>query len=593
MNDMKQIFILIMLCLHSLSFAAHSPVEKIEQFYSSAVVKEDSSILVTETVAVRSNGEQIRRGIFRVLPYKGVSDYEIVSVSRDGKAEPYTVKKSSSAKTVYIGYPERILAPGRYIYKLSYTVKGAVRFQKNFDEFYWNVTGNDWQFPIQSAFFRLSLPPGVQTVPGGVSLYTGAAGEKGQDARQLRELFFETTRPLSAGEGFTVSVAWNKGVVKERPFVERIFSKSGMWFLVVWALLFVYYIFVWRWVGKDPETRILRSFTPPEGLSPAQVRYLRLMGWDFQMLSVVLISLALKGCVKVKKTGGSFELSLITPPAGVSLSPEEQACKDVLFEQGACLAVSGEFVKIFQKANSAGKNALKQWAGKRFFSRNAWYNFPGYLVGAAWFVFLAYHVPADFSRAQWVLVAAFFVLALRSAVGKLFPHITGKIPFFWLVLLVVIFVLCGGKWGALSAGVFAPGIIFSYLVRAYTPLGRQKMDEVEGFLQYLEVAETNRVFASNPTDATRIYCNYLPYAVALDVQNKWWTALEHALGNAAAKQALESQGYSVLPEGGAALASAVRSALMPPSSSSDSSGSGFGGGGCSGGGSGGGGGGGW
>lgn len=591
---MKRFLICLILCVCSAVCAVALSTEKIEQFSSFAVVKEDSSVEVTETIIVRADGDKIRRGIFRTLPYKGVSDYEIVSVLRDGKAEPYTVKKSSSDKTVYIGDSGRILPPGRYVYELSYTVKGAVRFQKDFDEFYWNVTGNDWQFPIQAASFRLSLLQGAEVVPGGVSFYTGIAGAKGQNARQLQELFFETTRPLSAYEGFTVSVAWNKGIVKEPSFVERIFSGLAVWFLIAWVLLVIYYIFVWRWVGKDPKARVLRRFTPPEGLSPAQVRYLRLMGWNKQMLSVILISLSLKGYVKVKKVNGLFELSLLTPPADVPLSPEELACKEVLFKRGDWLSVSNAFVENFQGANSAGKNALKKWAGKRFFSRNAWCNFPSYLFGAAWFIFLAYQVPADFSMVQWGVAVAILILALRSFFEYWFPRTADKIPFFWLVFLIEIFILCGVKWGALSACVFAPGVIFSYLVRAYTLLGRQKMDEIEGFKEYLEVAEINRVFASNPTDAARIYCDYLPYAVALDVQNKWWTALEHALGAAAASQELESQGYSVVAAGElSALASAISLASVPPSSDSSSSDSGFGGGGCSGGGSGGGGGGGW
>lgn len=158
---MKRFFLLGLLLLYSAVAAAAAPVEQIEQFSSSAVVKEDSSVLVTETIVVRSNEDKIRRGIFRELPYKGVSDYKIVSVSRDGKAEPYSVQKSSSEKTIYIGDSDKLLPAGRYIYTLSYIVQGAVRFQTEFDELYWNVTGNAWKFPIQSASFRLSLPQGA------------------------------------------------------------------------------------------------------------------------------------------------------------------------------------------------------------------------------------------------------------------------------------------------------------------------------------------------------------------------------------------------------------------------------------------------
>lgn len=590
---MKQFFLLITFCLSC--FAAWAvPVEKIERFSSFAVVNEDSSVSVTETIAVQSYQDKIRRGIFRVLPYKGVSDYELVSVTRDGKNEPYQIENTPSAKTVYIGNSSRILPAGKYIYELSYVVKGAVRFQKEFDEFYWNVTGNDWQFPIQSASFRLSLPPGAQVIADGVSYYTGASGEKGQDAYRPHELAVEVTRPLAAGEGLTVSVAWNKGVVKEPFYKSQIFVVV---LLLVWLLLLVYYYWAWNKVGKDPETRVLRRFTPPDGLSPAQVRYVRLMGWDEPAFSVIIISLVQKGYMEVKKASKSeFTLMRLTPSAGVSLSPEEQVCLDELFKEKDCIKVDNKFAGAFQSAESAACGALDSWAGKRFFSHNKRYNLPGYLFVAAWIVLVAV---AAHMRSDGIPLACCVVMAIQMlwVLGKYFcPRVADKIPFFWLMLLGALLVLYGWRWSVLSAVVFVPGVIFAYLVRAYTVLGRQKMDEIEGFLQYVEVAETNRVFASNPTDAARIYCDYLPYAVALDVQNKWWNAFERELGKAAAEQVLESQGYSVMSaDEFLGLFSAVRSASVPSSSYSagSSSGSGFGGGGCSGGGSGGGGGGGW
>ncbi|MDO5764231.1 MAG: DUF2207 domain-containing protein [Elusimicrobiales bacterium] len=589
---MKRFFLLITFCFFCLAASA-SPAEKIERFDSFAVVNEDSSVSVTETIAVRSDGDKIRRGIFRVLPYKGVSDYKIISVSRDGKAEPYTVKKSSSAKTVYIGDSDRILPPGRYVYELSYIVKGAVRFQKEFDEFYWNVTGNDWQFPILFASFRWSLPAGAEVGPGGVSYYTGAVGEKGQDAYIPGGPEVDVTRPLSPGEGFTVSVAWNKGVVKEPSFVEKIFSGPAAWFFCVWLLLQFYYVCVWRWVGKDPEARVLRRFTPPDGLSPGQVRYVRLMNWDAQLLSVIILSLVRKGYIEVKKAGKrDFTLVRLMPSAGVPLPPEEQAYLDELFKEKDCIEMDNKFVDTFQSADAAACDALDTWAGRRFFSRNTWYKFPRYLFVVGWIVFIVWYLPLQPLGGDIVASGVIFLI-LSPILDSIFQVFRlNDIPLFELKSAAILTMLLGWRWGVLSVVAFAPGCMFSYLVPAYTSLGRQKMDEIEGFKEYLEVAETNRVFASNPTDAARIYCDYLPYAVALDVQNEWWNAFERELGQASAEQAVKIElGNVGEPNAVGGLMSALMAASA--SSSNSSSDSGFGGGGCSGGGSGGGGGGGW
>ena len=65
------------------------------------------------------------------------------------------------------------------------------------------------------------------------------------------------------------------------------------------------------------------------------------------------------------------------------------------------------------------------------------------------------------------------------------------------------------------------GIGFSWL-KAPTPVGRKAMDDIEGFRQYLGVAEEDRLNAMNPPDKTpELFEKFLPYAVALDVQNAW------------------------------------------------------------------------
>ena len=48
------------------------------------------------------------------------------------------------------------------------------------------------------------------------------------------------------------------------------------------------------------------------------------------------------------------------------------------------------------------------------------------------------------------------------------------------------------------------------------------MDRIEGFRQYLGVAEEDRLNALNPPDKTpELFERFLPYAIALDVENCW------------------------------------------------------------------------
>lgn len=613
----KRLFVFLSFCLFAAVSAVAFPVEVIEEFRSSARIREDASAQITETIVVRSAGRQIKRGIFRVLPYKGVSAYEIVSVLRDGKKEPFHEVLTSSDKTVYIGDSETLLPPGRYEYQISYIVKDVVRFQKKFDEFYWNVTGNEWQFPIQKVSFQLVLPPGADIVPGGISYYTGLSGAKGQDAAFVEQDFsFFTTRPLNRGEGLTISAAWNKGVVKEPLLLKMlpVLAIVGKCLLfVAWVWLLVYYVRTWRRVGKDPTARVIRRFEPPEGLSPAQARYLRQKkNLDGKILSVVMMSLMQKGAMGVEKSGKrDFRLIKTSLPSGVSLSAEEQACLAVLFRTRKKLPVNSSYASIFQSANEAVGRALREWGGRRFFAYNSAYNTPTYF-----FFLFALAVGMIPTFQMWKKIFPFlFLLAflafvtfclMLSMIRGCFLHIVIRSILFVIFVLFFRGLLTGmtGSFGNFILLALLPSLLFYYLIPAYTPQGRKYLDEIEGFLEYLKVAETNRVFASNPTDATRIYCNYLPYAVALNVENEWWNAFAEELGEASAVAAVASSSAMSVSDFGH-FAGSVRSARMFPASSGSSqpshpshsshssSSSGFGGGGCSGGGSGGGGGGGW
>ncbi|MBR3899734.1 MAG: DUF2207 domain-containing protein [Elusimicrobiaceae bacterium] len=55
------------------------------------------------------------------------------------------------------------------------------------------------------------------------------------------------------------------------------------------------------------------------------------------------------------------------------------------------------------------------------------------------------------------------------------------------------------------------------------------MNEIEGFKQYLSVAESRRVSASDPLDPQKIFCDYLPYAFALGVESEWIESFDDVL----------------------------------------------------------------
>jgi uncharacterized membrane protein len=147
-------------------------------------------------------------------------------------------------------------------------------------------------------------------------------------------------------------------------------------------------------------------------------------------------------------------------------------------------------------------------------------------------------------------------------------------------------------------------ILFLYLMKAPTVAGRRLLDQVEGFKMFLCEVDSDRLNRAMPPQQTpAVFEKFLPYALALDVEQDWankFSGVLIAAGSAASESStvyansfyLGSSGSGVA---GANFASAFSSTLTSAiSSSSSAPGSGGGGGsGGSGGGGGGGGGGGW
>jgi uncharacterized membrane protein len=139
--------------------------------------------------------------------------------------------------------------------------------------------------------------------------------------------------------------------------------------------------------------------------------------------------------------------------------------------------------------------------------------------------------------------------------------------------------------------------LFFKLLKQPTQTGRQLMDKIEGFKMFLSVTEEERFKELYPPDITpEVFEKFLPYAVALNIENAWSKKCEAAIGKAEfeAYQPVWYAGYGMI--GAAALAQSIGDNLsntISSSSTAPGSSSGSGGGGSSGGGGGGGGGGGW
>ncbi len=612
---------------------AHSA--RIINFKSLIVVHPDATLTVTENITVQASGREIKRGIIREFPttYKDRQgntvkvDFKLEEVLRDGQPEPHHTQNVANGIKIYMGKQDVFLKPGVYTYTIKYTVNRELGFFKDFDELYWNVTGNGWTFAIDRAEAYVQLPPGAKILKSAV--YTGYQGDRGQDAIVQpgdRDIVFKTIRRLEPREGLTIAVSWPKGVVQQPSSQERagFFLRDNLSVAMglIWlGVLLAFYLRAWFQVGRDPVAgTIIPLFAPPAGFSPAGVRFVSRMGYDDKAFAAAVVDMAVKGGVLIQEDGGDYPLG---PRDGAKegLSRDEQLVTAQLFPRGEPVKLEDTNHTIIKAAIDALKKNLKTEMEKVYFVTNSGYLAPGILItvlGLALVVLSAADRMAAGFGCLWLTMWTMACYFLAVMVYKNWKAVRGGgLGKLGLAIFTTLFALpfFGGEVAGLfllseavsipAAGTLAGmgflNALFYHLLKAPTLSGRKIMDQIEGFKLYLSVAEKDRLNLLNPPEKTpALFEKYLPYALALDVENAWSEQFAEVL----AKAGTETQPYSpgwysgshwdnfhtsrFADSLGGTFASAISSSSTPPGSSSGS-----GGGGSSGGGGGGGGGSGW
>lgn len=605
--------------------------ERILDFQSLVQVHQDASITVTETIKVQALGRDIKRGIFRWLPTrtseglglgKNVS-YQVLSVQRDGKPEAYHIDDQGDKLILYLGQKSVFLNPGVYTYTIVYRSWRQIRFFEQYDEIYWNVTGSYWSFPIDKASCTVELPPGVSVLQK--QAYTGRPGQQGKAFKVTQQdqgkVTFETTQIFGLGEGFTVAVSFPKGAVSEPDSRQRMLyflqdNKPAVIAAAGFVLAFIYYLFFWFRVGKDPRRwTIVPLFEPPQNLSPAAMRYILRMGFDNKAFAAALINLAVKGHLEIEEKSGimSKKYTLHRKQGGQkALSKGEQALLQLLFAYAQSVELSSSNSEKIRKALKKLKNTLKGEYEKVYFVTNSGLLLPGMLLSVATLVLMAFSAsgaPAGGALAItiWIVgwsAGCFFLFKrwLESLKrGSVLPIVLTSaftLPFLGGLILGLSFYAQMVSWPAavLVLLLALTNVIFYQLLKAPTFAGRRLMDEIEGFKLFLGVAEKERLEIMHPVEQTpELFEKYLPYALALDVENSWSQKfsgiLEQAGTDGRSYSPVWYHGSSWSNLGAAGFAGSLASSLTSAATSSTSSGSTGGGG--VGGGGGGGGGGGW
>ncbi|HEY5562739.1 MAG TPA: DUF2207 domain-containing protein, partial [Clostridiaceae bacterium] len=498
-----------------------SGTEAINNFHSDIVINQDSTMKVTETINVTSTGENIRHGIYREIPTNYTSSkgsnvnvgFTVVSVQQDGKAEPYSISQGLNGKRITIGDKDVILDPGDYTYTIVYTTYRQLNYFQDKDELFWNVTGNGWLFPIAEASATITLPKALDIETSTLGGYTGLMDSKAKNLTYSIDgegrAVYNTTDVLALSEGLSVFVDFPKGIVAKPSSIDYISywmqdNLFALCILVGTIISFLIYLLAWMKFGRDPKkSTIIPLYYPPRGLSPEDIRFIFNMGYDNKVLTAAIINMAVIGYIRIDETkvlGRPVYTLTKNGNNTKALTDIEQSIAEGL---PSSLVLKGEYNPIMLSiVNNLRTNETKLYT-KVYYNSNFIYVVLGVFISIV------------------TVVAAFALLADSISAIAIIPGI---------VIIVLPFV-------------------FGYLLKAPTIEGRKLMDEIEGFKLFLKVTEKDRLNMLNPPQRTpALFEKYLPYALALNVEQKWSEQFSQVFDRMAA----QGQSYSPLWYSGAA-----------------------------------------
>lgn len=605
--------------------------ERILHFLSDVQIQKDSSLEVTETIDLRAENLAINHGIYRDFPTRyraphGGSmhvGFTFEGATLDGSPVQASTELLANGVRIKIGDPDTLVSVGEHEYVVHYRTTRQIGRFNGFDELYWNATGNGWVFPIDEAEARIRLPSPATF--GQRSAYTGIQGSTASNAEvadeKPGEILFRTTQALGPYEGLTVAVAFPKGVVGEAPASSRLsewLADFGPPLVGLLGLigLCAYYFVAWRRAGRDPRGgTVVPLFSPPDDLTPAGMRYVLKEQVDNRSFAAALVDMGVRGHVRLVEEDRGWlsgkKMILERLDGGGPLPEEEQEALTELCSPGASIVMEQKNHQEFGAAKTVLEESLKRKYEGRLFHRNVGWAVAGlFLFVAVFWLVSAAIVTANEGSSDWRSGAVIGILVVtsllwlqfhKSPVGKCLLSLLGFVAIstaYVLGMSVLQDALRSG-WGLpLILPLIALPLVISafWWISAPTPEGRRVLDHIAGFKQYLSITERERLDRMTPpADTPELFEKYLPYAIALGVENHWAKRFSGVLAAASAQGRQGFGWYSGSsspwsdPTGfvsgvGSSLSDTISSASAAPGS---------GGGGSSGGGGGGGGGGGW
>ena len=471
---------------------------RVADFRDTIGVAKDGSIIVTERISLVFVGEW--HGIHRTIPveYPGPrgTNYSLflqVTAVTDGSGNKlkYESHTSNGYRDLKIYIPDAVDTSKTV--QIEYAVPNATRFFDNYDEFYWNVTGNDWPVPIDHASAFVNFP---DSASGSLraQAFTGAYGSTQHEATAEvhgSDVAFETTNPLPMRGGLTIDVY----IPKEILSAPGAFTRLG-WFLGSNPVVFLPFVtfgvmfMLWWYKGRDPDPglSVAPMYEPPKDISPAEAGTLIDDTIHPRDITSTLIDLAVRGYIKIEETVDKgilfhhkdYLFHLLKPrEQWTDLAPHERVMLENVFAGGGTETRLSSLKNHFYTAIPVIRDDIMSALRRK----GMYLLDPESANGYSLFALVV--ILAPFAAAQFTGYKDFF-----QSVGLLIGALLVSAVIWWL---------------------------FARQMTAKTMKGGRTRVAVLGFQEFIRRVDQDRLKRMPPDTFEK----YLPYAMALGLENIW------------------------------------------------------------------------